>query len=142
MESATRLLVRTRAGNRCEYCLLPQEGCSLTHHIEHIVPRQHGGSDADSNPALACHRCNLRKGPNPTGIDPSSGAIVGLFDPRRDCWSDHFQLWGSTIEGVTAPGRTTVKLLAMNDTRRIERRELLEGRSDETRDLTRMSGDL
>jgi hypothetical protein len=30
----------------------------------------------------------------------------------------------------------------MNDTRRIERRELLEGRSDETRDLTRMSGDL
>ena len=125
MEPETRLLVRTRAGNRCEYCLLPQEGCSLTHHIEHIVPRQHEGSDDAGNLALACHRCNLSKGPNLTGIDPVTGKIVQLFDPRRDRWSDHFRFRGPVIEGVTAVGRTTVRLLAMNDTRRIERRELL-----------------
>ena len=125
MELETRLLVRTRAGNRCEYCLLPQDGCSLTHHIEHIVPRQHEGSDDVGNLALACHRCNLRKGPNLTGIDPITGELVRLSDPRRDRWSDHFHFQEPVIQGVTAVGRTTVRLLAMNDTRRIERRELL-----------------
>ena len=131
MESGTRTLVRNRAGNCCEYCLLPQDGCSLTHHIEHIVPRQHGGNDDHSNLALACHRCNLRKGPNLTGIDPITGEIVPLFDPRRDRWPDHFHFQGAVIEGVTAVGRTTVKLLSMNDARRIERRELLERTPDE-----------
>ena len=130
MEPATRTLVRTRARNCCEYCLLPQDSSSLTHHIEHVVPRQHGGSDNHSNLALACHRCNLRKGPNLTGIDPITGEIVPLFDPRRDRWPDHFRFRGPVIEGVTAVGRTTIKVLSMNDTRRIERRELLARRSD------------
>jgi 5-methylcytosine-specific restriction endonuclease McrA len=130
MESATRTLVRTRARNCCEYCLLSQDSCSLTHHIEHVVPRQHGGTDDHSNLALACHRCNLRKGPNLTGIDPITGEIVPLFDPRRDRWFDHFRFRGPVIEGVTAVGRTTVKVLSMNDTRRIERRELLARESD------------
>jgi HNH endonuclease len=97
------------------------------------VPRQHGGSDDHRNLAFACHRCNLRKGPNLTGIDPITGDIVPLFDPRRDVWSEHFRFRGPVIDGATAVGRTTVKLLAMNDTRRIERRELLEGRTDESR---------
>ena len=130
MESATRILVRTRARNCCEYCLLPQDSCSLTHHIEHVVARQHGGTDDHSNLALACHRCNLRKGPNLTGIDPITGEIVPLFDPRRDRWLDHFRFRGPVIEGVTAVGRTTIKVLSMNDTRRIERRELLARRPD------------
>src|SRR5438270_1501745 len=81
MESAARVLVRTRARNCCEYCLLPQDGCSLTHHIEHIISRQHGGSDDHGNLALACHRCNRSKGPNLTGIDPSTAEIVPLFNP-------------------------------------------------------------
>jgi len=130
MESATRILVRTRARNCCEYCLLPQDGCSLTHHIEHVVPRQHGGTGDPGNPALACHRCNFRKGPNLTGIDPITGEIVPLYDPRRDRWLDHFRFRGPVIEGATAVGRTTIKVLSMNDTRRIERRELLARRSD------------
>ena len=125
MDAATRILVRTRARDSCEYCLLPQDGCSLTHHIEHIVPSQHGGSDDPGNLALACHRCNLRKGPNLTGIDPVTGEIVPLFDPRRNRWSDHFRLLSPVIEGLSPMGRTTIKLLSMNDARRIERRELL-----------------
>ena len=130
MESATRILVRTRARNCCEYCLLPQDGCSLTHHIEHVVPRQHGGTDDPGNLALAWHRCNFRKGPNLTGIDPITGEIVPLVDPRRDRWLDHFRFRGPVIEGVTAVGRTTIKVLSMNDTRLIERRELLARGSD------------
>ncbi len=61
MDSATRILVRTRARDSCEYCLLPQDSCSFTHHVEHVVLRQHGGTDDRSNLALACHRCNLCK---------------------------------------------------------------------------------
>ena len=75
MDAATRELVRRRAGNRCEYCLLRQEDCEILHHIEHIVARQHGGSHDDGNLAPACHRCNLRKGPNLTGIDPARSEI-------------------------------------------------------------------
>jgi 5-methylcytosine-specific restriction endonuclease McrA len=73
MDSATRDLVRRRADNRCEYCLLPQTHSALTHHVEHVVAKQHGGSDEPDNLALACKRCNLRKGPNLTGIDLASG---------------------------------------------------------------------
>ena len=131
MESATRSLVRTRARDCCEYCLLPQEGCSLTHHVEHLVPRQHGGTDDAWNLALACHRCNLRKGPNLTDIDPITGEIVPLFDTRCDRWSDHFCLRGAGIEGISAVGRTTAKLLSMNDARRMERRSLLAQTPDE-----------
>ena len=49
MDAATRNLVRQRAENRCEYCRLPQEYAELTHHIEHIISKQHGGSDEVDN---------------------------------------------------------------------------------------------
>ena len=58
MDEATRELVRQRAGNRCEYCLHPQEHAETTHHIEHIVAKQHLGSDDPSNLALACIHWN------------------------------------------------------------------------------------
>ncbi len=53
MDAVVRNLVRMRADDRCEYCLLRQEHSQLTHHIEHIVAKQHGGSDAINNLALA-----------------------------------------------------------------------------------------
>jgi 5-methylcytosine-specific restriction endonuclease McrA len=62
MDTATRDLVRRRASERCEYCRLHQENSELKHHLEHIITKQHGGSDGAENLALACHRCNLRKG--------------------------------------------------------------------------------
>jgi hypothetical protein len=126
IDAEARDLVRRRARNRCEYCLLRQDHSHLTHHVEHITARQHGGSDEPENLALACHRCNLRKGPNLTGIDPTANKVVPLFHPRRDQWNDHFQIRGVRIEGITATGRATVQVLAMNDTRRLDLRlELL-----------------
>jgi hypothetical protein len=122
MDPATRDFVRTRADNHCEYCFLHQEHTGLTHHIEHVVARQHGGSDAIGNLALACQRCNLHKGPNLTGIDPLTGELAQLFHPRRDRWTDHFELDRVRFSGLTAVGRATVALLAMNDARRVELR--------------------
>jgi len=127
MDSATRELIRTRADSLCEYCRLPQRYSELAHHVEHIVARQHGGSDEVDNLALACHRCNLHKGPNLAGVDRQSGEVATLFNPRRESWPDHFSFDGEWIIGLTATGRATVQVLAMNDARRRElRREIVK----------------
>ena len=87
MDSTTRVLVRQRAGERCEYCLIRQEHYESALHIEHIVAKQHGGDDAPLNLALSCNHCNLHKGPNLAGLDPKSGQLVPLFNPRRHLWA-------------------------------------------------------
>src|SRR6266536_6455575 len=84
--------VRRRASSRCEYCLFPQDSFRQSFHIEHIVARQHGGPTELRNLALACLRCNWKRGPNLAGIDPDTGAISPLFNPRVDVWSHHFDL--------------------------------------------------
>jgi hypothetical protein len=128
MDAALRQWVRSRAGERCEYCGLQQRQTPFAlFHIDHIVARQHGGTDDPDNLALACHRCNHHKGPNLTGIDPESSEIVRLFNPRQEVWEEHFVLQGLLIAGVTPIGRTTVRVLAMNTPDRIQlRAELLE----------------
>ena len=115
MDEASRAAVRRRAGNRCEYCQLRQEDSPLALlHIEHVVPRKHGGGDELDNLALACIDCNLHKGSNLTGIDPESGQITTLFNPRQQTWSDHFEWRGITVFGLTAIGRTTIRVLEIN----------------------------
>lgn len=82
--------VRRRGGHRCEYCLIPQALFQRRFHIEHIVAKQHGGLTRLDNLALACWQCNLKKGPNLSGIDPETGQITGLFQPRVHAWAEHF----------------------------------------------------
>ncbi len=123
MNEATRNLVRRRAGNRCEYCGRPQsESLLASLHIEHILPRKHHGGDDAENLALACIDCNLHKGTNVAGYDPVTGALTGLFHPRRQLWSDHFEWHGVLIVGITAVGRTTVDVLELNSPDRLELR--------------------
>jgi hypothetical protein len=90
--------------------------------VEHILARQHGGQDTLENLALACHRCNVRKGPNLTGLDPETGGLTRLFHPRQDAWPAHFAFDRGQIAGLTAIGRTTARLLQMNTPDRIELR--------------------
>lgn len=125
MDIATSDLVRQRASDRCEYCRLPQQVSTLRFHIEHIVARQHGGTDDAANLALACPECNFQKGTNLSGIDPDTGILTPLFHPRRDTWADHFAREGAHIVGKTATGRTTVWLLEMNTGDRLRWREML-----------------
>jgi len=122
-----REAVRRRAGYACEYCRMPQAATPLiAFHIEHILSRQHGGTDDPSGLALACDRCNAYKGPNLTSIDPDSRIVVASFSPRRDVWTDHFIDRDGEIHGLTPTGRATVRLLNMNAPRRVElRREWL-----------------
>jgi hypothetical protein len=127
MSPAVGQMVRERAGFRCEYCHLPQIFSALLFHVEHIIARQHGGSDDLDNLALACPECNLRKGTNLTGIDPDTGEVVRLFNPRKDMWDEHFSLQQYLIAGRTPLGRTTAWLLAMNTGDRMRWRRLLVG---------------
>src|SRR5436189_1103149 len=121
MDAATRRLVRQRAQARCEYCRLPQAAQPfVSFHIEHIVAKQHGGKDEPGNLCLSCQRCNSFKGPNLTGIDPDTGTVERLFNPREQVWSEHFSLQGPLIVGLTATGRTTVSLFSMNEEERVE----------------------
>lgn len=123
MDVATVQLVRQRAGNRCEYCHLPQELSGLRFHIEHVVARQHRGADDAGNLALACPECNQHKGTNLSGVDPDTGKVTPLFHPRRDRWSDHFRIVEGGIIGKTPAGRTTAWLLEMNAGERLRMRQ-------------------
>ena len=129
IDAALRNLVRQRAGNRCEYCDTRQEQIPFAVlHIDHIVPKKHGGDDNPSNLALACHRCNFHKGPNLTGIDPESRHITSLFHPRNERWAEHFELQDVTIVGLTPVGRATVQVLDMNAAERVQLRSELKAR--------------
>lgn len=127
LSNDTRELVRWRAKGACEYCRLPQSASLLPHQVDHIIGRQHRGSDEIDNLCLSCIRCNLKKGPNIASIDPETNAIVALYHPRRQPWREHFALAsdGATLHGLTPEGRATVELLGMNDEDRARLRALL-----------------
>lgn len=126
MNEALRKMVRRRAGERCEYCGLPEAYAPVVPlHIEHIVPRKHRGKTRSFNLALACYHCNFHKQTDLVGIDVVTGERVSLFDPRRHRWDAHFQWDGVLLRGRTAIGRTTIEVLAMNDDEMIELRSML-----------------
>jgi len=125
MDDDLRDFVRRRARDRCEYCLIPQEATPyFTFHVEHIIAKQHvDDADDAARLGLACNRCNAYKGPNLSSIDPLTGQIVLLFNPRQDRWEDHFSLHGGEVTGLTPVGRATVRLLNMNAEHRLVLRE-------------------
>ncbi|HYE20305.1 MAG TPA: HNH endonuclease signature motif containing protein [Tepidisphaeraceae bacterium] len=121
-----RRQVRMRAGDRCEYCHLPQAGHDERFSVDHVIARKHGGADGTDNLAFCCLRCNLHKGTDLTGIAPDSGEVVLLFHPRRDRLEEHFEFVGATIRGRTAIGATTVRLLQVNAPEHVRLRESLQ----------------
>jgi|SRR3989304_6332284 len=128
MDRQTRQFVRERAGNRCEYCGLPQSLSPMAQlQIEHIIPRKHGGGDENENIALACIDCNLAKSSNLAGIDPTTGETAMLFNPRTERWDEHFSWSGTLLVGLTPVGRTTIRVLNVNDDER-QRVRLAAGR--------------
>jgi hypothetical protein len=131
MTEAQRQEVRRLAGFRCEYCHLCEQDWSFsTFHLDHVVARQHGGSDDPDNLAWSCQQCNLVKGTNLSGVDPDTGAVVTLFHSRRHFWDEHFRVREDRIAaGVTPCGRATVWLLEMNSAeQRVELRAVLRHR--------------
>ncbi len=94
---------------------MPQAFYRVPFQIDHVVAKQHGGETVLENLALSCFHCNTHKGPNVGGIDPESGKLTRLYHPRRDGWEEHFRWTGSTLSGISAIGRATIRVLAIND---------------------------
>jgi hypothetical protein len=127
MTKALEQNVRRRAMFRCEYCRMPQSASRLVLVLDHIVAKQHKGKTVSANLALCCGHCNLHKGPNLAGIDPRSNKMSRLFHPRRDIWARDFAWKGAILVGVTAVGRATIEVPAMNnDDQQSMRRTLLD----------------
>jgi len=117
-----RRQVVERAGNCCEYCLLRQELTASTHQVDHVIAEKHGGQTVSENLTLSCTVCNRRKGSDLSSLDPVTGTLVPLFNPRTQRWSTHFRLEGALILGMTIEGRTTVAFLRLNAVERLMER--------------------
>ena len=69
--------VRRRARDRCEYCRIRQRDAPFVkHQVEHVIPRQHSGSDDLANLALACYRWGQQANPDMVGIHADAGVLL------------------------------------------------------------------
>lgn len=112
-------------GNRCQYCLTSEANSGTPLTCEHITPRSKGGPTSFENVCRACRTCNEFKGDATSGVDPLTGEMVPLFNPRIQRWSDHFE-WSADatkVEGLTPVGRATVIALRMNHPGHLPRRD-------------------
>jgi 5-methylcytosine-specific restriction endonuclease McrA len=123
--SALRRLVFDRAKGCCEYCLIPEATAFASHEIDHIIAEKHGGLTEADNLALSCTLCNKHKGSDIASIDPETGEVVPLYNPRQDRWHNHFQLCDANFIPLTPKGRVTIRLLQLNRLDRIKERKLL-----------------
>jgi hypothetical protein len=117
ISKALRERIAAEAGHRCGYCLTDQAVSGAQMHIEHLTPRACGGASEPANLWLSCAWCNSYKGTQTAAIDPDTGDLVSLFNPREQRWSDHFA-WtdgGVRILGLTPTGRATVEALRLNN---------------------------
>jgi hypothetical protein len=123
LSNEQKQLIRQRAGNCCEYCRLAEAGRLARFHIDHIIAIKHDGTDDDDNLCLACPKCNAHKGDNVAALDAVTRAATRLYNPRQQVWGDHFSLNPeATITGLTPEGRTTIRVLRMNDRERVKQR--------------------
>ncbi len=71
----TRKNIIKRDGHCCQYC--GQKRHPLT--VDHVIPKNLGGSDSWENLVCACARCNNRKGQR----TPDEAEMMLLRQPRR-----------------------------------------------------------
>jgi len=125
MNEQLRGQVRQRAGDRCEYCRLPQSGTVLPHEADHIRSQKHAGPSTLENLCWACAWCNSFKGTDIAAYPPGSDQMAPLFNPRSESWDDHFAWDGAVLRGKTPIGSATIELLRINQAERVEHRRLV-----------------
>ena len=118
-------LVRERALEICEYCRLPEAFSRMPFEVDHITARKHDGKTLLSNLAWSCFYCNSFKGSDLSGIDSKTLRLTRLFRLRRHKWGQHFRWNGPILVGRTAIGRTTIAVLRINLSARVDHRESL-----------------
>lgn len=116
LSSAEQRAIIERAGGRCEYCQSQMEYSGQSFEFDHIAPISRAGETSLENLALACGGCNRHKSNKVQGIDPATGDMVELFNPRQQQWEVHFGWTDDYTQmiGLTAIGRATVAALKLN----------------------------
>lgn len=106
--------------------------------MDNVIAEKHGGETKPDNLALSCMLWNRRKANDIGSIDPDTGDLAPLFNPRTETWEEYFQLDDALIVGLTAEGRTTVEFIQLNAFDRLtERAEFIRvGRYPPQRDTT------
>src|SRR5436309_15888656 len=103
MDVALRSFVRERAGRRCEYCQLHEEDDDLmAFHVEHVIAKQHGGTDDPKWLCYACSESNWATMPNLAGL--RAGKVYALFNPRKPDCTRHIRWEQTTLLGTTKTG--------------------------------------
>jgi len=124
ISASLRRTISEQARGCCEYCLQPEFFAFSPHEIDHVIAEKHGGATIEDNLALACKLCNTFKGSDIASVDPLTNDITPLYHPRRDRWSEHFQLNDFELLPLTGRARTTIRLLQINRSDRCEERRL------------------
>lgn len=102
---------------RCAYCQSSEANTGIPSAFDHIIPLSKGGETTFENLCLACRPCNEYKGDSTQTVDPLSGDVTSLFNPRLQDWHTHFE-WapdGTRVVGRTMIGRATIVALRMNN---------------------------
>ena len=123
---ALRRRMAEQARHRCGYCLTSEFVVGVPMEIDDILPESLGGLTEEENLWLACSLCNDHKGDRIAALDPETGEIVRLFNPRFQEWAGHFA-WSETsdrIIGLTPIGRATVIALSLNRPTLVRARQL------------------
>ncbi|TAE50010.1 MAG: HNH endonuclease [Bacteroidetes bacterium] len=121
-----RQIIGERASYCCEYCQLPETDSYYGFQADHIISWRHGGITHVENLAYACPDCNRNKGADVGTILQDANVFVRFYNPRRDSWSDHFDLqYSGAILPKSDIGLATVKILDMNHPDRVIERALL-----------------
>lgn len=125
--SHLRRTVEVRSAGNCENCRIHNDHAILPHEPDHVIALKHGGATVADNLAFSCFLCNRFKGSDIASIDPRTGAVVRLFNPRQDEWSEHFRCNSDgQIVPLTDVGRATARLLRFNLSESVRtRRELI-----------------
>lgn len=121
-----RQRIATQARHKCGYCLTLEVVSGIPLTLEHITPKAQGGQDVEDNLWLSCRLCNEAKGVLTEAVDPQTGELVPLFNPREQVWAEHFA-WsedGTQIIGQTPVGRATVAALFLNSEFRMRARAI------------------
>lgn len=126
IKAKDRVLIRERANSRCEYCQKPDFTTSFSYQVDHIISKKHGGSDDIDNLAWSCFECNNSKGADVATYDLITHILIPFYNPRTQIWDDHFEIDKmGFINGKTAIGHATVKILNMNRESEVELRQNL-----------------
>jgi HNH endonuclease len=117
-----RKLVRERARECREYCLIHQDDAYFGCEVDHIVSEKHGGKTEANNLAYACLFRNRYKGSDLGSLAGKN--LVRFFNPRTDNWSDHFYIEGAYIRFLTTIGEVTERISAFRASRTDEAQKI------------------